>query len=122
MSLTREQFVEQLRRDCPELDSIIDEHLGDFDGEVLLHLLVADVLRLAIELFEAHEIEALDRCLSVVAAGLGEGDEYVQNTVAVSFVEDTPWWDETKFPFIAAWPEVLRAEAERFRVACGGSA
>jgi hypothetical protein len=120
--MTKEQFVEQLRRYCPESRSLIDEHLGDSDGEILLHLLVADVLRLSIELFEAHQIDALNRCLRVLAAGLGEGDEYVQNAVAVSFVEDTPWWDETKFPFIGVWPEVLRAEAERFRAATGGSA
>jgi hypothetical protein len=30
--------------------------------------------------------------------------------------------DKTKFPFIGAWTEVLRAEAERFRAATGGSA
>ena len=122
MQLSKEQFVVQLRRDFPESHSTIEEHRRDFDGEVLLHLLVADVLRLAIDLFETHQTEALDRCLKVVATGLAEGDEYVNNAIAVSFVEDTPWWDETKFPFIAAWPEVLRAEAERFRTASGGSA
>ena len=121
MPLTKEQFVEQLRRDFPESDPVIEEHRRDMDGEVLLHLLIADVLRLALELFEANEIETLDRCLKVVATGLAEGDEYVNNAIAVSFVEDTPWWDETKFPFIAAWPEVLRVEAERFRAASGDS-
>ena len=121
MPLTKEQFVEQLGRDFPESDPIIEEHRRDMDGEVLLHLLAADVLRLAIELFEANEIDTLDRCLNVVATGLAEGDEYVNNAIAVSFVEDTPWWDETKFPFIAVWPEALRVEAERFRAASGGS-
>ncbi len=94
MTKTADLFVEDLVRDCPECVPIIEEHLRDFDGEVLLHLVVADVLRLAIAMFERHNTEGLGRCLSAVAAGLTDGDEYVQNAVAVSFIEDTPWWDE----------------------------
>jgi hypothetical protein len=119
--LTTEQFVELLRRGCPEAAPLIDEHLLGFDGEILLHLLVADVRRLALAFFEARDIRALDRCLDVVAAGLRDGDEYVENAVAVSFVEDAAWWDEAMSPFIAAWPGALRAEAERQRAASGDS-
>lgn len=120
--MTKERFVEALVRECPEASPIVDEHLRDFDGDVQLHLLIADVLRLAIAMFDAHQTEPMHRCLGVVASGLTDGDEYVQNAVAVSFVEDTPWWDEQMLPFIAMWPEALRTEAERFRAASGGSA
>ena len=122
MPVTKQRFVEDLVRDCDEARPIVEEHLRDFEGEVLLHLLVADVLRLAIALFEANEIAALDRCLRVVATGLADGDEYVRNAVAVSFVEDTPWWDEKMYPFISAWPEALQAEADRHRAASDGNA
>ena len=70
---------------------------------------------MAIALFEERETEALRRLLGVMDAGLRDGDEYVVNAVAVSFVEDTPWWDEAMEPFITAWPPGLRAEAERQR-------
>lgn len=50
-----------------------------------------------------------------VGAGLTDGNERVENAVAVSFVEDTGWWDDAMAPFIAAWPEPLRAEARRQR-------
>lgn len=44
-----------------------------------------------------------------------EGDERVENAVAVSFVEDTPLWDESRHAFIERWPPALSAEAERQR-------
>jgi len=51
----------------------------------------------------------------VFDTGLREGDERVENAVAVSFVEDTPWWDPDRSAFIASWSPALRAEAERWR-------
>ena len=120
--MTKESFVDDLVRECPEARPLVEEHLQDNGGELLLHLVAADVLRLAIAMFNSQETEALGRCLGVVATGLADGDEYVQNAVSVSFVEDTPWWDEQMFPFIAVWPEVLQAEAKRFRLASDGGA
>jgi hypothetical protein len=119
--MTKELFVDELVRRCPEARPIVAEHLHDH-GEILLHLVVADVLRLAIALFNSGEMEALNRCLAVVVTGLTDGTEYVQNAISVSFVEDTPWWDEQMNPFMTAWPEALQAEAEAFRLASGGGA
>jgi hypothetical protein len=53
--------------------------------------------------------------LVVMDKGLREGDEDVENAVAVSFVENTGCWDPAMLPFIATWPEDLKAEAERQR-------
>ena len=39
--------------------------------------------------------------------------EYVENAMAVSFVEDAGWWDPKMEPFMAAWPLPLREEADR---------
>lgn len=119
--MTKEQFVADLVRECPEALPLVDEHVRDH-GEILLHLVAADVLRLATAMFNAGATEALNRCLGVVAAGLTDGDAYVQNAISVSFVEDTPWWDEQMATFMAAWPEALRAEAETYRIARDGSA
>jgi hypothetical protein len=46
---------------------------------------------------------------------LQEGDERVENAVAVSFVEDTGWWESDMVAFVASWPTPLRAEADRQR-------
>jgi hypothetical protein len=114
VNLTTGEFVAHLVETCPELRPCLEEHLRD-NGEVLLHLLVADVLRFAISKFEESSEDDLARCLAAVATGLTDGDERVENAVAVSFVEDTGWWDDTMAPFIATWPEALKAEAQRQR-------
>jgi hypothetical protein len=119
--MTKERFIDDLVRGCPEARPVVEEHLHDH-GEILLHLVVADVLRLAIAMFDGGETEPLNRCLGAVSTGLTDGDEYVQNAISVSFVEDTPWWDEQMFPFMAVWPKALQAEAEMWRLASGGGA
>jgi hypothetical protein len=53
--------------------------------------------------------------LGVFETGLREGDEAVENAVAVSFVEDTDWWDDSMRLFIARWPTGLAEEVERQR-------
>lgn len=122
VTITVVEFVDLLTESCPETVPIVAEHLVDNGNELLLHLLIADVRRFSIEQFERDDSEALSRCLDVVAQGLIEGDEYVENAVAVSFVEDTGWWDPLMQPFIASWPLPLREEAERQRRAWPGNA
>jgi hypothetical protein len=100
-----------------EAQQVVQEHLEDNDGELLLHLLVADLLRLAHTWFELGMTDALTRLLAVVGAGLTDGDEGVENAVAVSFVEDSGWWDQASQAFIAAWPAALQAEVARQRTA-----
>ena len=113
--MTKEQFVALLTAACPETVPILDEHLSDNDNELLLHLLMADTRRFCIDRFEAGDGEVLSRCLDALAKGLTDGDEYVDNAVAVCFVEDTGLWDPLMEPFIATWPAPLREEAERQR-------
>jgi hypothetical protein len=50
--------------------------------------------------------------LAVVHKALREGDEDAENAVAVSFVEDTGWWEPAMRTFITTWPDGLKAEAE----------
>lgn len=115
VGLTAQDFVELLTAACPKARGIVDEHLRDNDNEVLLHLLVADIRRFAIERFEVHDTTTLKQCLDVMSTGLTDGDDHVENAVAVCFVEDTGWWDPEMKPFMAAWPSPLVAEAKRQR-------
>lgn len=115
MPLTVSEFVTALTAEVPETAATLSGHLADQDGELLLHLLTGDLRLLALDWFRAGRIDALGRLLSVLERGLRDGDEYVQNAVAVSFVEDLGWWQSELQPFIEVLPEGLLAEVERQR-------
>ena len=111
--MTEADFVRSLADEAPEVRGLVDEHLRDQSGELLLHLLVADVRRAAVDAFQQGDGDLLRRLLDLLDRSLREGDERVENAVAVSFVEDAGWWDPAMRPFIDAWPAALRAEAQR---------
>lgn len=108
------EFVAGLRARVPEANPTVDENLATY-GELLLHLLVMDLRYLALSWFGEGRREELTLLLSVIAAGLTDGDEDVENAVAVSFVEDTPWWDASMEAFMSTWPLALKREVERQR-------
>ncbi len=113
MSITASDFVKLLTQSCRQTKEIVEDHLRDFDNEILVHLLIADIRRFCIERFEAQDTDVLERCLGAIGLGLTDGDEDLENAIAVSFVEDTGWWDPLMEPFIATWPLPLQAEAKR---------
>lgn len=115
MPLQRSSLVELLMERVPEAQATVQRHLEDNGGELLLHLLTADLRRLAIRWLEHRRYEPLGRLLQVVESGLQEGDEDVENAIAVAFIEDTGWWDPKTEPFIAMWPAGLLDELERQR-------
>jgi hypothetical protein len=115
MPISEPQFVASVVAAVPEAQQVVEKHLVDQEGELLLHLLMADLMRLAIASFEQGDADLLRRLLAVIDAGLRDGDEEVENAVAVSFVENTGWWDPQMQPFIATWPAGLRAEADEQR-------
>jgi len=119
--MSQERFVDVVVKECPEARRLVEARIREWDGEIVLDVIVADLRRLALAMFEAHETEALSRCLGVVATGLIHGDGNVHDAVAVSFVEGTPWWDTRMLPFIASWPVVLQAESERRRPITAGT-
>lgn len=108
-----DDFVDLLLRTVPEATALHRQHLEYNFGELLLHLLVADVRRLALQAFQRGDKGLLRRCLEVMETSLVDGDARVENAVAVSFVEDTGWWDPNMQPFIATWPSRLRDEVDR---------
>jgi hypothetical protein len=119
VALTRGQFVVSLLASLPEASSVVTEHLDDQDGEVLLHLHVAEVRRLLLDAWQRQDQDVLHRGLAFLDAALVNGDERVNNAVAVSFVEDIAWWATDVQPFVATWPKALAAEVERQRSARG---
>lgn len=114
MPVSPHGFLEDLLREVPEAEVVVEDHLAYYD-ELLLHLLVADIRRLAIAMFERGQSEPLARLLRLLDRSLTEGDDPVENAVAVSFVEDTGWWNPEVSAFMDAWPAGLAAEAERQR-------
>lgn len=112
MPLTADDFVVELRRLVPGADALIDEHQS-FYGDVMLHVLVADLRRMALRWFESSDAEALARLLDVIDRGIREGDDAVRNAVAVSFIEDTGCWDPAMQGFMDTWPPAMKAEAAR---------
>ncbi len=115
MSLTASEFVIALAAHVPESTVTITEHLADQDGELLLHLLMGDLRLLAIDWFRTGQTDSLERLLTVLEQGVGQGDEYVANAVAVSFVEDLGWWEPEMQPFMDALPAGLLAQVKRQR-------
>lgn len=114
MSISSQAFVGELSSAVPESQELIAEHL-EFNEELLLHLLIADLRRMALAMFEQDEVDPLQRLLAVLDRSLTEGDDFVSDAVAVSFVEDTGWWDPEMSGFMSEWPAGLTAEAERQR-------
>lgn len=104
-------FLGELDQVSPDRARLVSEHLVDNEGELLLHLLVADVGRLVESAYKSGDDAVLKRCLEVLDRGLVDGDEHVSNAVAVSFVEHMVV-DLPKRAF-KAWPDGLRNEAER---------
>jgi len=112
--MAKSEFATDIIQTLPETQRIVDEHI-QFYEELLLHVLVADLLRYAIALFEGGDTENLHCLLAVMDRAMREGDPDVENAVAVSFVENTGWWDCATQPFIATWPAALRSGVERQR-------
>jgi hypothetical protein len=112
--MTATDFLDSLARDVPESEPVVIEHLENNDG-ILLHLLTADLRRFTMRPFDTGQMNVLDRLLASIDIALRDGTDDVQNAIAVSFVEDTGWWDPTTQPFIEVWPPALRAEVDRQR-------
>lgn len=115
VALTTSDFVELLVEAVPEFRPVLDEHLADFDGEVELTVLVADVRRMAIEASDRGDRDLSGRTVDVVDEGFRTGDLTVEDAIAVCFIQDTPWWDRDRKKFIKSWPDAMRDEVERQR-------
>jgi hypothetical protein len=69
------------------------EDLADNEDDLLLHLLVSDFRRQARTAHESHDFALSDAVLALLDWGIVEGGETLDNAIAVSFVEDSAWWE-----------------------------
>lgn len=111
--ITRASFVPDLLSAVPEVDDTVREHLADYEGDLLLHLLMADLVRYSIAAFEDGRSGEAQRLLAFVDSCLAGGDEDVTNAVVVSFVENYGYGQNEPDSFLAIWPDGLRAELGR---------
>ena len=85
--VTETNFVDRLLAAVPDLAPVVDEHLADSEGELLLHLLVADVLRFSSGAIGSGDQATASRVLTFMSAAFENADGKVRNAIAVSFVE-----------------------------------
>lgn len=110
--IRRSDFLGELAVAVPESANVVREHLADND-ELLLHLLMSDLLRMTVRTFHDGQVDVTDRLLEFVDWCLREGDEYVANAVAVSFVEDFGVLPGESDTLLGRWPTALREELGR---------
>ena len=111
--VTETNFVDRLLAAVPDLAPVVDEHLADSEGELLLHLLVADVLRFSSGAFGSGDQATASRVLTFMSAAFENADGKVRNAIAVSFVEHVGALPNETPEFIANWPKPLLDERDR---------
>ncbi|WP_162269022.1 hypothetical protein [Frondihabitans sp. PAMC 28766] len=83
--------------------------MADYD-ELLVHLLMADLLRYATAAFADGRRDVTDRLLRFVDDSPAQGDSHIENAVSVSFVENFGAGKGETPAFLATWPDGLRAD------------
>ena len=107
-------LISALYAAVPDFGPMIDEHVASY-GELLPHVLFGDLTRFVLAGHERGDRDLERRSLSFLDRALREGDEEVRNLVQVSFVENVGTWEPAQQAFVAAWPDALRADAERLQ-------
>lgn len=111
--ITVDRFLHELATAVPESADLVSDHLVEQNGELLLHLLMAELQRMTVSTFQAGQIEVTDRLLALVARCLHEGDDSVVNAVLVSFIEDFGVHPGESNDLLERWPSNLRVELGR---------
>jgi hypothetical protein len=112
VALTPSDVIDALRSTVPEFGPTIDDHVEEC-GETLPHVLFGDLTRFLLAAHARGDADVELRSLAILDEALREGDDQVQNLVAVSFVENVGPWDPTQREFTESWPDALRDEARR---------
>lgn len=80
------ELFDDLARVTPALSAVRTEHLSE-QGELLPHVLMDDIRRLLAQTAEGASEATLRPALDLLECFITEGDEEVQNVIAVSFLE-----------------------------------
>jgi hypothetical protein len=111
--VTPQAFVALLVAAHQKSAELVREHYADYD-DLLIHLLMADVLRLCVSEFAAGNRALSDRLLEMVNTALRQGDPRLVNAVLVSFVEHAGYGEGEPPEFLATWPDDLLAALNSF--------
>lgn len=65
--ITQATIVEQLLGEAPAARPVVEEHLADNDGELLLHLLMSDLERMVVNSHVQGDMALTDRLLSITS-------------------------------------------------------
>ena len=82
------EVIPRLVAHIPEFEPVYREHVEDYEGEVLAHLVFADLARFVLAAYERSDRALVRRCLSFLEQALVAGDDATQNLVVVSFIEN----------------------------------
>ena len=117
----QQRFFERLERAAPELRSLRSEHEADNNGDLLGHLLIADILRWACAALDSKP-GAVDAVLEEIARSLQPGDDPVSSMISVSILENLGQGDPRELAIRTRLPRKLREELERMESWRPGSA
>jgi hypothetical protein len=102
---------ERLLEAIPEFAPAFEEHLEDF-GEVLLGTLFDTFTMFVLDARGTDNTSLVSRCLDLLAAAVGSGDDEIQRLIASCFIETVGPWNPEMSEFVASWPDALRREAK----------
>ncbi|MFJ5956875.1 hypothetical protein ACIQC5_13065 [Paenarthrobacter sp. NPDC092416] len=108
--------MRELIADHPNLRPSYEEHLEDNDGELLPHLLIADICRWVVAEQASNPLRVLQLLswLEVHFAGLGHVMDDVDNVIAVSFIEHLPLPSELGAGVVLLLGPKMKAQYEQF--------
>ena len=115
MVIADEDLWDRLREAVPEFAPEMDAHLSDNFGEVLNHLLFANLVRFMLAARNRGDDALVSRVLVFADLVLREGDDKARNVIEVSFVENVVGGLDAPWSFVATWPRALRDDADRYR-------
>lgn len=114
MTESQEQLLQDLARRIPALENVLVSHRADNCGEVIPHLLMADVARLVEDsLLSTNPSSDARSILELLDSGFRQGDESVRNLISVSFLENLPEWGREGRKIRSELGPALTAESVR---------
>ncbi len=108
-----DDFVLALIKAHPELMPVVDEHLKEND-ELLSHCFMADVVRFLEATYRdagSHlaNIDLIKAVMTTIGEHFANASPFVEELIAVSFVENMPYPKEDAAAIVAMLPDNLKA-------------
>jgi hypothetical protein len=112
--ITKESFADELVAAIPEFRPQLEDHQAAF-GEVMDHLLLADLVRMIEEAEARGDWLLIDRCLAFLEQAVATTDLYLLDLVAASFIENLEPWSDKHVRIFDRFPPRLAAQLQRQR-------